>query len=405
MTAQSVLDVIRRVEETPLQDLVAVDITDVEVQLDHLLGREITADSLYRRWETQQWAVSDLDFTRDRTDWAALPEGLQLAFRRTMTLFFIGEQAVTDTLSPVLFAAPREDERIFLSTQIADEARHTVFFQRFFADVLGLEGGLSGALEAVRPKTVAGFRKIFDGHLAEAVDLVRREPENEAAWVEAVVTYHLVIEGYLALGGQRNLLRFFRAVGLMPGFTAGFTAVARDESRHIGFGVLALRRGDISGAEREIRAAIERKPDVRLAHFNLALLAEQRGDAPRAVAEYQKEIELHANSYKAAFNLGKLFERAGDRRSQLAQYRRAIEMNPSFAEGHLFLAKALLDAGEQLDDAVVLARKGIALDPRGEYAPLGHYVIADVFSRRGRRPEADAEAARGRALERAKPKQ
>jgi len=60
--------------------------------------------------------------------------------------------------------------------------------------------------------------------------------------VEAVVTYHLIIEGYLALTGQRALLRFFRAVGLMPGFTAGFTAVARDESRHIGFGVLVLRR-------------------------------------------------------------------------------------------------------------------------------------------------------------------
>jgi ribonucleoside-diphosphate reductase beta chain len=51
-----------------------------------------------------------------------------------------------------------------------------------------------------------------------------------------------VIEGYLALGGQRSLLRFFKAVGLMPGFYTGFTAVARDESRHIGFGVMALRR-------------------------------------------------------------------------------------------------------------------------------------------------------------------
>ena len=242
MAAQSVLEVIRRVEETPLQDLVAVDITDVEVQMDHLLGRKITADSLYRRWETQQWAVSELDFAQDKKDWAALGEGLQLAYRRTMTLFFIGEQAVTETLSPLLFAAPREDERVFLATQIADEARHTVFFQRFFGEVLGLEGGLTAALEAVRPRTVAGFRKIFNEHLAGAVDLVRREPRNEAAWVEGVVTYHLVIEGYLALAGQHALLTQFRKVGILPGFTAGFTAVARDESRHIGFGVMALRR-------------------------------------------------------------------------------------------------------------------------------------------------------------------
>src|SRR3989440_12765537 len=171
MTAQSLLEVIRRVEESPLQDLVAVDIPDVESQMAHLRGKKIPAESLYRRWETQQWAVCDLDFGQARKDWAGLSEGLQVAYRRTMTLFFIGEQAVTDTLSPLLFAAPREDERVFLATQIADEARHTVFFQRFFGEVLGLEGGLTAALEAGRPRTGAGFRKIFHEHLAGAVDL------------------------------------------------------------------------------------------------------------------------------------------------------------------------------------------------------------------------------------------
>lgn len=170
-------------------------------------------------------------------------------------------------------------------------------------------------------------------------------------------------------------------------------------------GVLALRRGDLASAEREIRAAIDEKPDVRLAHYNLALLAEQQGDLPRAIAEYKNEIELHANSYKAAFNLGRLYERAGDRQGQIAQYRKAIEMNPGFAEGHLFLAKLYLDLEQNLDEAVRLARTGLELEPNGAYAPLGHYVIADVLSRQGRRAEAGQEAARGQALERSKPKQ
>jgi choline-sulfatase len=164
-------------------------------------------------------------------------------------------------------------------------------------------------------------------------------------------------------------------------------------------GVLALRRGDPVAAERDIREAIAEKPDVRLAHYNLALLAEQQGDFQRAIAEYTAEMELHANSYKAAFNLGRVYERVGDRRGQIEAFRKAIEMNPSFAEGHLFLAKAYLDQEQNLDEAVVLARKGIELAPRSEYSPLGHYVIADVLSRQGRRAEAEAEAARGRALE------
>src|SRR2546423_2514667 len=217
-------------------------IEQVDVEMDRLIGPDIDSASLYRRWEKQQWAVSDLDFSQDKADWLSLPEGIRQVTQNTMTLFFIGEQAVTDTLAPLLHAAPREDERIFLATQIADEARHTVFFQRFFDEVLEVHGGLSDALKVVGPEATKGFRRIFENDLIHATDAVRRDPGDARSWVEAIVTYHLVIEGYLALTGQRALLRFFRAVGLMPGFTAGFTAVARDESRHIGFGVLALRR-------------------------------------------------------------------------------------------------------------------------------------------------------------------
>ena len=242
MTLDSTLEAVRRVEDAPLGELVAVSVDDVEAQMDYLLQPAIDSESLYRRWERQQWAVSDLDFTGDATDWQTLPAPVRNVMQHTMTLFFIGEQAVTDTLAPLLHAASLEDERIFLATQIADEARHTVFFQSFFEEVLGIGGGLRAALDAVSPRATEGFRRIFERQLRDAMDLVRREPGNEIAWVEGVVTYHLIIEGYLAVTGQRSLLRTLRHVGLMPAFTAGFTAVARDESRHIGFGVMALRR-------------------------------------------------------------------------------------------------------------------------------------------------------------------
>ncbi|MDQ6774459.1 MAG: ribonucleotide-diphosphate reductase subunit beta [Candidatus Dormibacteraeota bacterium] len=243
MIETTLAETVRRVEEAPLSDLVAVSVDDVQAQLDSYQDDpEMDSTSLYRRWEKQQWAVQDLDFSADVQQWSLLAEADREVVRRTMTLFFIGEQAVTDTLSPILHAAPFEDERIFLATQIADEARHAVFFQRFFDEVLEVHGGLRAALASVGSEATAGFRRIFETHLAEATDRVRLEPQNRVAWAEAVITYHIVIEGYLALGGQRSLLRFFRAAGLMPGFTAGFTAVARDESRHVGYGVLALRR-------------------------------------------------------------------------------------------------------------------------------------------------------------------
>jgi choline-sulfatase len=164
-------------------------------------------------------------------------------------------------------------------------------------------------------------------------------------------------------------------------------------------GVVALKRGDVAGAEREIRAAIAAKSDVRLAHFNLALVAEERGRPEEAIAEYRQEIDLHPANYKAWFNLAKLYGARGDRTAQADAYRRAIDANRSFGEGYLYLAKLNLDLGQQLDEAVKLARKGLELAPDSDYAPLGHYVIADVYSRQGRAADAEKEAARGRSLE------
>jgi tetratricopeptide (TPR) repeat protein len=164
-------------------------------------------------------------------------------------------------------------------------------------------------------------------------------------------------------------------------------------------GALRLKRGQIDDAEREIRAALALKPDIRMAHFHLAIVAESRRQPGAALEEYRKEIDLFPDNHMAHFNLGKLFEQQGDSKSQLLAFRKAIEANPQFAEGHLFLAKLLLDLGLDSDEAVRLARRGIQIDPGGSYAPLGHYVVADVLTRQGRAAEAAAEMQRGRALE------
>jgi arylsulfatase A-like enzyme/Tfp pilus assembly protein PilF len=162
-------------------------------------------------------------------------------------------------------------------------------------------------------------------------------------------------------------------------------------------GALLLKRGKPEEGEREIRAALEKNAQLPLAHFNLALVAEGRGDWSAAVAEYQKEIELQPKSYMAQFNLGKVYERQGNRLEQLAAFRAAVASNPDFAEGHLFLAKLAFDLG-QFAEVETLARRGISLNPKGEFAPLGHFVMADLFARQGRQSDAAREVAIGRQL-------
>lgn len=234
-------ETVELVENTGIADMALVDIDDVYVHMDELLRERPSPLALYDRWERQNWKVADLDFTEDAMHWQLLLPALKDYIAMIFTQFFLGEQAVTDTLSPLIFAAPDEDSRIFLSTQIVDEARHTVFFKRFFAEVLGVEGGLSAALASVRPGSVEGFRKIFDEELVEATDRCRLNPTDTEAWIRGITIYHLVVEGMLALTGQKYLVRVFRDLGMLPGFRAGFTAVARDESRHVNFGVGAIR--------------------------------------------------------------------------------------------------------------------------------------------------------------------
>jgi tetratricopeptide (TPR) repeat protein len=128
-------------------------------------------------------------------------------------------------------------------------------------------------------------------------------------------------------------------------------------------------------------------------------MAEERGDFALAIREYQAEIEAHPDHYKAQFNIGRLYGQVGDHGRQEAAFRRAIELNGHFAEGHLFLAKLYLDLQRNYDEAITLARRGLELAPSSTYAPLGHYILADIYAQIGRAAESRQEAARGRALE------
>ena len=198
---------------------------------------------LYELWERQHWATQDIDFTQDRIDWHERIDAEE-RFQRMYGLssFFIGEQRVAAELGPMMRAVPDEDMRIFLCTQIADEARHVAFFDRFYAEVGVLESdNLQDRLEENAQYINREFGVLFDEMLHSRVDRLAVEPEDTETLVEAVTIYHMVIEGMLALTGQHFIMDFNERMGTLPGFVEGFTRVARDEHRHVAFGARFLR--------------------------------------------------------------------------------------------------------------------------------------------------------------------
>jgi ribonucleoside-diphosphate reductase beta chain len=147
--------------------------------------------------------------------------------------------------------------RIFLCTQIADEARHVAFFDRFYSEVgvleaEGLEERLAETSEHLNPE----FTVLFDELLKARVDRLAVEPEDTEALVEGITIYHMVIEGMLALTGQHFIIDYNEREGTLPGFVEGFTNVARDEHRHVAFGARFLR--DMAREDPRYAAAIQR---------------------------------------------------------------------------------------------------------------------------------------------------
>lgn len=214
---------------------------------------------LYELWERQQWATQDLDFSKDREDWNERFDE-QERFQRMYGLssFFIGEQKVAEELGPIMRAAPTEDQRIFLCTQIADEARHVRFFERFYEEVgvLETDSGLAGMLEETSEHLNENFTRLFDEMLGSRTKRLEDDPDDTEALVEAVTLYHMVIEGMLALTGQHFIMDYNEKEGTLPGFVEGFGNVARDEHRHVAFGSVFLR--EKANEDERYKKAIQR---------------------------------------------------------------------------------------------------------------------------------------------------
>jgi ribonucleoside-diphosphate reductase beta chain len=225
------------------EDLAATSDPALQAAADRGEANLLSYNELYRLWERQQWSVYELDFTQDRVDWhERIPPDERFQRMYGLSSFFVGEQRVEAELGPMMRAMPDEDMRIFLSTQIADEARHVAFFNRFYEEVGVLEAdSLQGRLEETSAHLNPKFRELFDEMLKSRVDRLAVEPEDLEALVEAVTLYHMVIEGMLALTGQHFIIDYNETVGTLPGFVEGFNKVARDEHRHVAFGSRFLR--------------------------------------------------------------------------------------------------------------------------------------------------------------------
>jgi choline-sulfatase len=164
-------------------------------------------------------------------------------------------------------------------------------------------------------------------------------------------------------------------------------------------GIVYYYLGELERAETQLKSSLAARADIDSAHFTLALLYEKTGRLAEAEAEYLAERRLHPDHLRAAFNLARLYGNSGRRAEQIAALEEVVRLDPRWAVGHFHLAKAYRDSGGPGEEQKALraAERGLELDPESSWAPLGHFIRAEILERMGRSEEAQREAERGKA--------
>ena len=212
--------------------------------------------------------------------------------------------------------------------------------------------------------------------------VLKLEPRQPHMWYQLATLY-------LDLGREAEARRTFEtALEHNPGMGAAYNSLA----------ALAFERGDLAEAERLVRKGLELEDGLRSSRFNLGRILEARGDVADAERLYREELQQFADNGRARFNLAQLARQRGDQGAFLDELRASTEKAPEFGPAFFFLAREELRAG-RLEAAAELARKGLAVDKGSRVAPLGHYVLADVYNRQGRPAEARDEVAKARRIE------
>jgi ribonucleoside-diphosphate reductase beta chain len=255
----------------------------------------MTPQQLYELWERQNWSSHTIDFEQDRRDWRSLDADLRSRLAWNLSGFFIGEERVTTQFSGLVMAYESQSEEAFLTTQQVDEARHTQHFNRFYEQVLGIDGTFEDRLAAARRQVGPGFVELFDGVLVEWAGKLVADPSDVEAKVDFVTLYHMIIEGTLALTGQWFLTDFMERKGILPGWVEGFRLISQDEHRHVAYGTWFLRE---KARDHGLRGRIAARLAELIPLASEVLVPSRADGSPFAILDYATE-EVNTFAFNA----------------------------------------------------------------------------------------------------------
>lgn len=168
---------------------------------------------------------------------------------------------------------------------------------------------------------------------------------------------------------------------------------------HYQLGVIAWHRGDLDRAARELRAAIELKPNDADTYATLGALLKARRDWAGAEKALRRAIDLQPEASAARFTLAQVFELSGNATAAREQRDEAERLRRRAADTQeagvwTVVGTQKLDRGDAAGAVDCFRRATSLVD---SYAPA-HYQLGRALQRLGRSTEARQAFDRARQL-------
>jgi Tfp pilus assembly protein PilF len=216
------------------------------------------------------------------------------------------------------------------------------------------EGLLLAAFAAVYSLTVVAFFVTARYRVPVAIPLALLAAYGLAQWRDIWAAPRLRVAAVVGLAG----------LGLVANWNPGRMSREMNPDAYYSLAATFVAQGDLAGAERNYRKAIELAPGDEAAWLNLGLeVYQQQGRLEEAEACYRRALSIRPGYALAVFDLGYLAEIGGRAAEAESLYREAMRLDPLMPGPCRNLAAAALSRGDYAG-ARDLYRQAHRLAPR-----------------------------------------
>jgi len=222
-----------------------------------------------------------------------------------------------------------------------------------------------------------GFCYYLVGRMSDAIPLLAKVRE----WFPAThldASYYLGVAYIQTRSYDQARKAFASMLGVADDSAAGHLFLAR----------MLLRQEFEPVAEEEVKKALEKDPELPLAHFLLGELYMFKSKLPEAVAEFEKELAInpvHAATYT---RLGDAYLRLQKLDEAEPLLQRSIYLDSTSSAPYILLGKLLLHKNEA-ERASLALQRAISVDPNNYIA---HYLLSQAYRALGKADDSQREA-------------